>query len=138
MTAEDLDVAIIGAGTAGLSAQAEVAKVTDRYRVFDSGPYGTTCVRSACMPSKALLQSAHDFHRRHAFDALGIKGAERLSVDAALVLAQTRALRDGLAEGVLGDMASWRETHLVPHVPVFAADGTLRAERRIASAPAPP
>jgi dihydrolipoamide dehydrogenase len=128
MTAEDLDVAIIGAGTAGLSAQAEVAKVTDRYRVFDSGPYGTTCVRSACMPSKALLQSAHDFHRRHAFDALGIKGAERLSVDAALVLAQTRALRDGLAEGVLGDMASWRETHLVPHVPVFAADGTLRAE----------
>ena len=73
--ADDLEVAIIGAGTAGLSARAEVTKLTDSYRVFDPGPYGTTCARTACMPSKAFLQSAHDFHRRHAFGDLGIVGA---------------------------------------------------------------
>jgi dihydrolipoamide dehydrogenase len=127
MTPEPLDVAIIGAGTAGLSARAEVAKVTDSYRVFDPGPYGTTCARAACMPSKALLQSAHDFHRRHAFEALGIVGGERLSIDASRVLSETRTLRDGLVEGVVEGMESWREAHLVPETPVFEEGGALRA-----------
>jgi dihydrolipoamide dehydrogenase len=127
MTAEPLDVAIIGAGTAGLSARAEVARVTDRYRVFDPGPYGTTCARAACMPSKALLQSAHDFHRRHAFDALGIVGGDALDVDTSRVLAETRKLRDGLVEDVKDSMESWRDTHLVPQVPDFEPDGVLRA-----------
>lgn len=127
MNTQPLDIAIIGAGTAGLSARAEVTKVTDSYRVFDPGPYGTTCVRSACMPSKALLQSAHDFHRRHAFDSLGIAGEKALRIDAARVLDETRKLRDSLAEEVIDGMADWRETHLVPAAPVFQDDGTLRA-----------
>ena len=42
MTTKDIEVAIIGAGTTGLSARSEVAKVTDSYRVFDPGPLGTT------------------------------------------------------------------------------------------------
>jgi len=127
MKTTDLDVAIIGAGTAGLSARAEVAKLTDRYRVFDPGPYGTTCARSACMPSKAFLQSAHDIHRRAAFDDLGIVGADGLRIDGARVLSQTRKLRDGLVEGVIEGMSPWRRTHLVPHAPVFQGDGTLHA-----------
>ena len=130
MTAEALDVAIIGAGTAGLSARAEVAKLTDSYRVFDPGPYGTTCARTACMPSKALLQSAHDFHRRHAFEALGILGGDGLRVDAARVFAATRALRDDLVAGVVEGMADWREGHLVPHRASFGADGVLQAGGR--------
>lgn len=130
MPIDEIDVAIIGAGTAGLSAQAEVAKVTDSYQVFDPGPYGTTCARTACMPSKAFLQSAHDFHRRHAFAALGIRGGEGLRVDGAAVLAETRALRDRLVAGVLDGMESWRETRLVPHAPCFREDGVLVAGDR--------
>ncbi|WP_439156302.1 dihydrolipoyl dehydrogenase [Yoonia sp.] len=131
MNTQPLDVAIIGAGTAGLSARAEVAKMTDSYRVFDPGPYGTTCVLSACMPSKALLQSAHDFQRRHDFDSLGIVGAETLRVDAARVLTETRKLRDLLAGEVIDGMSDWRETHLVPDAAVFQNDGTLRAGKRL-------
>jgi len=127
MTPTALDVAIIGAGTAGLSARSEVAKVTDSYRVFDPGPYGTTCARNACMPSKALLQSAHDHHRLHAFDDLGLTGAGHVGADPARVLAETRKLRDGLVGGVLDSMESWRDTHLVAHAPVFETGGALRA-----------
>lgn len=127
VTVQPLDVAIIGAGTAGLSARSEVAKVTDRYRVFDPGPYGTTCAHTACMPSKAFLQSAHDYFRRRDFDRLGIRGAEALRVDGAAVLAETRRLRDSLVKGVVEGMESWRDTHLVPHAPTFGADGVLRA-----------
>ncbi|MEE4239677.1 MAG: dihydrolipoyl dehydrogenase [Anderseniella sp.] len=127
MTTTELDVAIFGAGTAGLSARAEVAKVTQNYRVFDPGPYGTTCARAACMPSKAFLQSAHDYHRRHSFGNLGIRGGEALEADISAVLAETRALRDSLVQGVLDGMESWRGTHLVAHVPEFQQDGTFVA-----------
>lgn len=127
VSATDIDVAIIGAGTAGLSARSEVAKVTDSYRVFDPGPYGTSCARVACMPSKALLQSAHDFHRRNAFEALGIVGGTGLRVDSVRVLEETRRLRDGLVDGVLDGMSDWRGTHLVAHAPVFETGGVLRA-----------
>ncbi len=123
----EIDVAIIGAGTAGLSARSEVAKVTDSYRVFDPGPYGTSCARVACMPSKALLQSAHDFHRRHDFEALGIVGGAGLRIDSGRVLEETRRLRDGLVDGVLDGMSDWRDSHLVAHAPVFETGGILQA-----------
>ncbi|MCV2868436.1 dihydrolipoyl dehydrogenase [Defluviimonas sp. WL0002] len=128
MTVWAVDVAIIGAGTAGLSARAEVAKRTDSYMVFDPGPYGTTCARTACMPSKAFLQSAHDFHRRRTFDDLGITGAEHLRADGAGVLGATRKIRDRLVEGVKQGMEDWRQTHLVQCAPRFSADGSLQAD----------
>ncbi|MCO4847862.1 MAG: FAD-dependent oxidoreductase [Yoonia sp.] len=127
MIIKDIDVAIIGAGTAGLLARAEGAKVTDSYRVFDPGPLGTTCARTGCMPSKAFLQPAHDYHRRAAFAALGSKGAKDVQAIGAAVLAQTRALRDDLTGGVADGMEDWSETHLVRKAPAFTADGALHA-----------
>jgi len=56
------DVAIIGAGTGGLSARKWVAKKTDNYVVIDNGILGTTCARVGCMPSKVLIQAANDGH----------------------------------------------------------------------------
>lgn len=131
MTPETLDVAIIGAGTAGLSARSEVAKVTDSYRVFDPGPYGTTCARTACMPSKAFQQSAHDFFRLKDFDALGIRGADALWIDGVQVLAETRRLRDDFVGGVIEGMKDWREMHLLPLAPHFDDDGNLHAGDRL-------
>ncbi len=127
MSIMEIDVAIIGAGTAGLSARAEVAKVTDSYRVFDPGPLGTTCARTGCMPSKAFIQSAHDFHRRHAFPALGLEGAKDVSANGASVLAQTRVLRDDLSGGVVAGMDDWSDPHLVRQAVEFKEDGTLHA-----------
>ncbi|NND41668.1 MAG: dihydrolipoyl dehydrogenase [Silicimonas sp.] len=127
MSISQIDVAIIGAGTAGLSARSEVAKITDSYRVFDPGPLGTTCARNGCMPSKAFLQSAHDYHRRHAFDALGIQGGAGLQVNGATVLHRTRELRDDLVEGVVDGMDEWKAAHFVCQSAEFTRDGTLRA-----------
>ena len=96
-----VDVAIIGAGTAGLYAFRQVKKHTDSVVLINGGPYGTTCARTGCMPSKAFIQAAHDFHKRVSFENTGIIGAEHLSVDSARVLAYVRNLRDGFVAGVL-------------------------------------
>ncbi|GMQ87835.1 MAG: hypothetical protein BMS9Abin08_1045 [Gammaproteobacteria bacterium] len=61
---QQVDVAIIGAGSAGLYALGQVQRSTSSYVMVDGGELGTTCSRVGCMPSKALIQIAEDFHRR--------------------------------------------------------------------------
>ena len=102
-------VAIIGAGSAGLSARKEVAKVTDNYVVIDHGPLGTTCARVGCMPSKVLIQVSHDFHRRHKFESEGIHGGESLQVSQREVMAHVRRLRDRFVQSVVGSFESWQD-----------------------------
>lgn len=80
------DVAIIGAGSAGLTALSEVRKQTDNFVLINDGFYGTTCARVGCMPSKALIEVANAFHRRKVFEAFGVSGAEGLTVDIPAVL----------------------------------------------------
>ncbi|MEJ2665814.1 MAG: dihydrolipoyl dehydrogenase [Deinococcales bacterium] len=92
----NVDVAIIGAGTAGLTALGIVRKATDDFVIVNDGPYGTTCSRVGCMPSKALIHIANDFHRRGSFAAVGIRGGDGLSVDLPQALAWVRAYRDRL------------------------------------------
>jgi len=46
-----VDVAVIGAGHAGLNAIKEIRKVTDNYVLINGGQLGTTCARFGCMPS---------------------------------------------------------------------------------------
>ena len=50
-----VDVAVIGAGHAGLNAIKEVRKVTENYVLINGGQLGTTCARIGCMPSKVAL-----------------------------------------------------------------------------------
>lgn len=90
----NVDVVILGAGSAGLRALAEVRKVTENFLVIDPGPYGTTCARNGCMPSKVLIQVANDYHRRKLYPGQGILGGESLRVDSPSVLRHVRALRD--------------------------------------------
>ncbi|WP_291993645.1 dihydrolipoyl dehydrogenase [Candidatus Accumulibacter sp. ACC003] len=99
--AKTLDVIIIGAGSAGLAALREVRKRTESFLLINDGHYGTTCARVGCMPSKALIEAASAFHRRHSFEAFGIRGGSGLSVDVPAVLRRVRALRDDFVGGTL-------------------------------------
>ena len=57
------DVAIIGSGTAGMSAFRAAREHTKNVVIIESGPYGTTCARVGCMPSKLLIAAAEAAHR---------------------------------------------------------------------------
>ena len=92
-----VDVAIVGAGSAGLSALGEVRKMTDDYIVIDEGPLGTTCARTGCMPSKAMILVANEYHRRRRWKELGIHGGRKLDMNIQEALAHVRKLRDGFA-----------------------------------------
>ncbi|SEQ39598.1 dihydrolipoamide dehydrogenase [Ectothiorhodospira magna] len=97
----NFDVIIIGAGSAGLAAVREVRKQTERFLLINDGPYGTTCARVGCMPSKALIEAANAYHARNKAERFGIRGSEHLSIDVAVVLQRVRALRDRFVGRVL-------------------------------------
>jgi dihydrolipoamide dehydrogenase len=101
MTSETYDVAIIGAGTAGLAALRETQRHTERFVIINDGPYGTTCARVGCMPSKTLIESANAFHRRNEFTELGIHGGASLASDIPAVLTRVRRLRDRFVAGTV-------------------------------------
>lgn len=97
MKRKHVKVVIVGAGSAGLSAMRQIRQETRDFVIVDKGPLGTTCARVGCMPSKALVHVARQFHGRRAFDEAGLRGAEGLAVDLPAVLAHVRRQRDRFA-----------------------------------------
>lgn len=100
--AKNVDVAIIGAGSAGLFALSQVKRKTDNYVLINGGELGTTCARVGCMPSKVLIQIAEDFHRKSIFDREGIDGGEELSIDKEAAMEHVQDLRDVFVDKTLG------------------------------------
>ncbi|HKM36632.1 MAG TPA: dihydrolipoyl dehydrogenase [Thiopseudomonas sp.] len=90
----NVDVAIIGAGTAGLYALREVRRANKSFVLIDSGPLGTTCARVGCMPSKVALHIAEYWHGQKDFKRFGISGAEHLQLDTQQAWAELRRQRD--------------------------------------------
>lgn len=90
-----VDVAIIGAGTAGLAAYRAAARVTDRLVLIEGGAGGTTCARMACMPSKLLVAAADAAHAVSKAHGFGIGDAVvHANVHGVRVMERIRAERD--------------------------------------------
>jgi len=129
---EQVDVAIIGAGSAGLYALAQVKRKTDSYVLIDGGELGTTCARVGCMPSKALIQVADDFHRRKLFNREGIEGADGMRIADADVMEHVQGLRDIFVDKVLSTSTDDMGEEFIEAHARFLEPGLLAAgERRI-------
>ncbi len=120
-------VAIIGAGTAGLTALKQVRRSTSDFVLINQPPWGTTCARVGCMPSKTLLQVAKDYHRGRHLTKAGIRHGEALSVDLPAVLRHVRTLRDRFVAGVLHSTTDLGERGIAGHAR-FIGPTTLRVD----------
>ncbi len=87
-----VDVAVIGAGTAGLAAYRAAVAQKKRTVLIESGTYGTTCARVGCMPSKLLIAAAEAAHSVSRWPTFGLHGT--CQVDGAAVLARVKRERD--------------------------------------------
>jgi len=106
----NVDVAIIGAGTAGMTAYRSALAHTKSVVVIESGPYGTTCARVGCMPSKLLIaaaEAAHAVEQSHRF-GIKVKGRE---IDGRAVMQRVQAERDRFAGFAVNAVHAWPEEH---------------------------
>ena len=91
--AYEFDVAIIGAGTAGMAAYREASRHTHRIALIDGGPLGTTCARVGCMPSKLLIAAAEAAHAGARSGQFGVHHGPVL-IDGRAVMQRVRSERD--------------------------------------------
>ena len=93
MKTMDVDVAVIGAGTGGLGARRTAEKHGASTVMIESGPYGTTCARVGCMPSKLLIAAADAAHHVREAGQFGVR-AELTGIDGPAVLGRVQRERD--------------------------------------------
>jgi len=88
------DVAIIGAGTAGLAAYRAAIDAGKRAVIIEGGAYGTTCARVGCMPSKLLIAAAEAAHEARHTVAFGVHVDGKIRIDGREVMQRVRSERD--------------------------------------------
>jgi dihydrolipoamide dehydrogenase len=99
-----VDVAIIGAGTAGLSARRAATANGASTVLVEGGPYGTTCARVGCMPSKLLIAAAEAAHAVAAAPGFGVHVDGSVRVDGRAVMTRVKSERDRFVGFVLRDV----------------------------------
>ena len=94
------DVAVIGAGSAGMAAYRAARSHGKRVVLIEAGPYGTTCARVGCMPSKLLIAAADAAHTIGIAPGFGVH-ASPVRIDGREVMARVRRERDRFVGFVL-------------------------------------
>ena len=107
-----VDVAIIGAGTAGMGAYREAVKATDNVLLIEGEAYGTTCASVGCMPSKMLIAAAHAAHAGKHAEGFGVH-YDAPRVDGKAVMARLQTLRDRYVGLVDESVREWPERHRI-------------------------
>lgn len=90
------DVAVIGAGTAGLAAERAARASGASTLMIDPAYNGTTCATVGCMPSKLLIAASHAAHAARSAGTFGIS-LSGIRVDGKSVMQRVRDERDRFA-----------------------------------------
>lgn len=144
MTTRSFDLAIIGAGTAGMAAYKAAAAHGLHIALIESGPYGTLCARQGCMPSKLLLAAADAAHQARTARRFGVH-AEMMRIDGRAVMQRVHDERRRFVDHVTDQVMRWPATTRIKgrarfvdahHVQV--GDETIAAERFVIATGAAP
>jgi dihydrolipoamide dehydrogenase len=122
-----VDVAVIGAGTAGLTAYRAARAQGRRTVLIESGPYGTTCARVGCMPSKLLIAAADSAHMLAAAPGFGVHPGQ-VRIDGPAVMERVRRERDRFVGFVLEGVDNMPDEDKLRGHARFTGPHTLRLD----------
>jgi dihydrolipoamide dehydrogenase len=95
-----VDVAVIGAGSAGMTAYRAARLHDKRVVLIEGGQYGTTCARVGCMPSKLLIAAAEAAHSPTLAPAFGVHAGD-VTIDGKAVMARVQSERNRFVDFVI-------------------------------------
>ncbi len=91
----NVDVLIIGAGTAGEYAAGTAKQYTDSIAMIEKGPIGGDCIFHACIPTKALVHAARAYKKMKTTDFFGLP-----TISSAAEYKKVKAFKDRIISGV--------------------------------------
>ena len=128
-----VDVAVIGAGSAGLPAFRAAHMHTENVVLVEGGIYGTTCARVGCMPSKLLIAAAEAAHSIENASKFGVYSSKPI-INGQDVMRRVRSERDRFVGFVLESVENIDPKHNYRGHARFLDDHTIQLEDKIIEA----
>ncbi len=122
------DIAILGAGTAGLAAYRAAKAAGKRALLIEGGPYGTTCARVGCMPSKLLIAAAEAAHQAAHTAPFGVHVEGEVTVNGEEVMDRVKRERDRFVGFVLEGVENISAEDKIRGYARFESDTVLRVD----------
>lgn len=97
--AKTFDVVVLGAGPGGYVAAIRASQLGKKVAIVEADKLGGVCLNRGCIPTKALLKSAHSVHEIHDMKALGIN-VELKGLDAAVAVKRANTIADNMSKGI--------------------------------------
>ncbi|MFX1502785.1 MAG: dihydrolipoyl dehydrogenase [Promethearchaeota archaeon] len=101
------DLVIIGAGPGGYHAAIRAAQYGARVALIEKDKLGGTCLNKGCIPTKALLASAHHFEKMKHAEEFGIK-IKDYKIDFTKVVERKNRIVNELGVGIANLQKSWK------------------------------
>ncbi|MBL7665637.1 MAG: dihydrolipoyl dehydrogenase [Bacteriovoracaceae bacterium] len=93
------DVAVLGAGPGGYVAAIRASQLGKKVVIIEGQHLGGVCLNKGCIPTKALLKSAHSVHELEEFKNLGIN-IKVDSLDGTQAVNRANQVADKISKGV--------------------------------------
>ncbi|MCW6568199.1 dihydrolipoyl dehydrogenase [Yersinia ruckeri] len=124
----NVDVAVIGGGTAGLGAYRAAKLSTPNVVMIEGGEYGTTCARVGCMPSKLLIAAAEAVHAIEKAPGFGVYPQGETVINGREVMDRVKLERDRFVGFVLESVDSIPAADKIQGYARFIDDNTLQID----------
>lgn len=122
-----VDLAIVGAGSGGLSVASGAAQLGLKVVLFERGEMGGDCLNAGCVPSKSLIAASRAAQAVRGAPALGVGGAEP-TVDFPAVVAHVRRVIAAIAPHDSQERFEGLGVTVVREHAAFADPRTLESE----------
>ena len=97
--AKTFDVVVLGAGPGGYVAAIRAAQLGKKVAIVESDKLGGVCLNRGCIPTKALLKSAHSVHEVADLKSLGIN-VDLKSLDATVAVKRANTIAENMSKGI--------------------------------------
>lgn len=94
------DIAVIGSGPGGYVAAIRAAQLGKKVAIIEKAELGGICLNWGCIPTKALLKSAHVFDYMNRAEDFGFNKMENISYDFQNIIQRSRKVSDTMSKGV--------------------------------------
>jgi dihydrolipoamide dehydrogenase len=120
---KSFDVVVLGSGPGGYVAAIRASQLGKKTAIIEVDKMGGVCLNRGCIPTKAVLKSAHSVHELKDFKSLGID-VELKGLDGGKAVHRAKGISDRISKGVSFLMKK-------NNIEVFEGYGTLKSPTQI-------